>query len=129
MNDGIFIIGFFLFFFVAWVASGGPSKPISFAGPFITPVTTVGTTQSGYGTLPTGSQSVAATRSSLTSIQNTVSGLNKQVQDAKLFGTPSPYRGQVTIRDRKSTLLLRRQRRRLYCTLMRSPWSIPGCPL
>jgi hypothetical protein len=97
MSDGWFIIGFFLFFFAAWLGSGGPSKPISFAGPYITPITTIGTTQSGYGTLPTGSQSISATRASITNIQSQVNGLNKQVQDAKLFGTPSPYKGEVTI--------------------------------
>jgi hypothetical protein len=31
------------------VYSGGPNNPISFAGPYITPVTAPGTTQVGYG--------------------------------------------------------------------------------
>ena len=97
MSNGVFIIGFILFFFAAWVASGGPNKPISFAGPYITPVTTISTTQTGYGTLPTGTQTITATKSSISNLQAQVNGLNKQVQDAKLFGTPSPYKGQVTI--------------------------------
>lgn len=97
MNDGAFILAFFLFFFAAWVASGGPTKPISFAGPYITPVTTVGTTQTGYGTFPSGSVSIGTARASVSGIQQTVADLNKQVQDARLFGEASPYKGDVTI--------------------------------
>ncbi|HEV7121585.1 MAG TPA: hypothetical protein VGN56_02015 [Candidatus Paceibacterota bacterium] len=99
MNDGAFILAFFLFFFAAWVASGGPTKPISFAGPYITPITTVGTTQTGYGTLPSGGAgaSISATRSTLSNIQQSVAGLNKEVQEAQLFGEASPYKGDVTI--------------------------------
>lgn len=97
MNEGVFLIGFFLFFFVAWVGSGGPNKPISFAGPYITPVTTVGTTQTGYGTLPTGSQSISAARGNLTNIQQSLATLNKKVQNQKIFGAASPHQGEVTI--------------------------------
>lgn len=97
MSDGVFIIGFILFFFAAWVASGGPSKPISFAGPYITPITTSDVRQTGYGDPTSGTVSIGAARSDLFSIQQAVTSLKNDVQDAKLFGTPSPYRGQVTI--------------------------------
>jgi len=97
MSDGVFIVGFILFFFAAWVASGGPSKPISFAGPYITPITTTGITQNGYGEQVKGNVNIGAARSDLFSIQQAVTNLKNDVQDAKLFGTPSPYRGMVTI--------------------------------
>jgi len=48
-NDLFLFIGIIIFFFVLWIYSGGPNNPISFAGPYITPITDVGTTQVGYG--------------------------------------------------------------------------------
>jgi hypothetical protein len=48
-NDILLFVGIIIFFFVLWIYSGGPNKPISFAGPYITPITDVGTTQIGYG--------------------------------------------------------------------------------
>ncbi|KND51555.1 MAG: hypothetical protein AB202_03225 [Parcubacteria bacterium C7867-007] len=96
MSDGAFLLGFILFFFVVWVASGGPNHPISFAGPYITPITTVGVTQTGYGDPITGIN-IGAARTDLFSIQRSVTGLKKEVQDAKLFGEASPYKGMVTI--------------------------------
>jgi hypothetical protein len=35
--------------FVAWATTGGPTRPISFAGAYITPITNEGQTQTGYG--------------------------------------------------------------------------------
>ena len=49
MGDGMLFLVGIIFFFILWVVSGGPTKPISFAGPFITPITNVGQTQKGYG--------------------------------------------------------------------------------
>lgn len=49
MNDAPLIIGGLVLLFVAWVYTGGPTKPISFAGPYITPITNVGQEQTGYG--------------------------------------------------------------------------------
>jgi hypothetical protein len=49
MSDGLFFTFVIGFFFVLWVASGGPSRPISFSGAYITPITNVNTTQTGYG--------------------------------------------------------------------------------
>lgn len=48
MSDGILFAGILLFFFVLWFISGGPTRPISFSGPYITPITDVGDVQSGY---------------------------------------------------------------------------------
>lgn len=49
MNDLWLFLGIILFLFVLWFYSGGPDKPISFAGPYITPVTAPGVQQIGYG--------------------------------------------------------------------------------
>jgi hypothetical protein len=99
MSDGFFFLSVFFFFFAAWLAGGGPNKPISFAGPYITPITNVGVRQTGYGgplnfNTSTG---ISSARSNLFTIQSSVDDLGKQVSDAKLFGTPSPRKGQVTI--------------------------------
>lgn len=49
MGGGTFIVGVLLLFFLLWVFAGGPSRPISFSGPYITPITNEGQTQAGYG--------------------------------------------------------------------------------
>jgi hypothetical protein len=49
MSDGVMVIGIFIFIFLLWAFAGGPSRSISFAGPFITPITNEGQTQIGYG--------------------------------------------------------------------------------
>lgn len=49
MSDAWLIIAIFVFAFVLWVSTGGPTRPISFSGPFITPITDVGDVQEGYG--------------------------------------------------------------------------------
>jgi len=50
MRNDIFLFGgIIIFFFVLWLYSGGPTKPISFAGPYITPITDTGVQSIGYG--------------------------------------------------------------------------------
>ena len=46
--DGLFVITCLFFLFAAWVATGGPARPISQQGPFITPVAQPGQGQQGY---------------------------------------------------------------------------------
>ena len=48
-SEFLFFLAMLVVFFVLWLAGGGPSKPISFAGPYITPITNVDQTQVGYG--------------------------------------------------------------------------------
>ncbi|MDR3547913.1 MAG: lamin tail domain-containing protein [Candidatus Pacebacteria bacterium] len=48
-SEGAIVIGIFLFIFILWAYTGGPSRPISVAGPYITPITNLGQTQVGYG--------------------------------------------------------------------------------
>jgi hypothetical protein len=46
--DALLVIIVIVFIFVAWVATGGPTHPISQAGLFITPVTRTGEESQGY---------------------------------------------------------------------------------
>ncbi len=97
-SDALFFFVVILFFFVLWYASGGPTKPISFAGPYISPITDVDTVQEGYGDgstySPSGSGSVWA---DIMSIQDRVSFLQRQSSEIKSFGEASPKQGLVSV--------------------------------
>lgn len=104
-SDVFFFLGVFLFIFVVWVATGGPDRPISFAGPYITPITDVGQTQQGYGTFnflgsfsarPSSSQTI---KNSIGDVTSQITQLQKQARKEQLFGTPSPYANEVRIQN------------------------------
>ena len=108
-SDGLFFLGVLVFFFVLWLAGGGPNNSISFSGPFITPVTGVGQTQVGYGdtslfrgginvtgTLPTV-RSSSEIRGNLQNIEYQLSNLQLDAKRQALFSSPSPKRGMVTL--------------------------------
>lgn len=82
-SDAVFFLGVLVFFFAAWLYSGGPNRPISFAGPYITPITDVDTNQQGYG-------DGGSFWGDITNIGNGLTGLQ---------GTndPSPLRGEVRV--------------------------------
>lgn len=90
-GDGIFFLGVLAFFFILWFATGGPSKPISFAGPYITPITDVDTVQEGYGDTPAVDFRSGGVWSNI--MGGSFSG------GANLGGVsnPSPYQGQVRV--------------------------------
>jgi len=102
-SDGLFFLAIFLLFFGLWLFGGGPTKPISFAGPYITPVTTVGVTQVGYGDQVSalrGSVHISTPSDisrSLSDAYDTLGRLQQQANDLALFGDSSPYKGKVTI--------------------------------
>lgn len=106
-SDGLFFLAIMVFFFVLWLAGGGPTKPFSFSGPFITPITDVGQSQVGYGTAEwltgvkvTGtlpSVNYQETRNSLSNIEYQLNDLQLQAKKEALFSTPSPKRGLVRI--------------------------------
>ncbi len=96
-SDAFFFGGVILFFFVLWLATGGPTKPISFAGPYITPIESPDSVQVGYGDTGASSGSSQDVRSSLSDAQYKLQQLQAQATSIQSFGTPSPYRGQVTI--------------------------------
>jgi hypothetical protein len=108
MSDGFFFLAIFFAIFVGWVATGGPNRPISFAGPYITPITNVGQTQAGYGSLtvghttftgtgPSASGSTGNTQQDIWNAQAKLATLQKNLRSSQLFGTPSPYVGEVSI--------------------------------
>ncbi len=88
MSDGLFFSLVVLFFFVLWVASGGPSKPISFAGPFVTPISTVSSVSSN--SKPEGSISAGIPTTSSYSghvfLTHFVSGLYTQNPEHEYLG-------------------------------------------
>ncbi len=99
-SDGILFTTVIIFFFLLWFVSGGPTKPISFSGPYITPITDTGQTQFGYdaeqwfGGNPTGGAGLFGGQQSIQGIGSIFSG---DADKVKAFGDPSPYRGQITI--------------------------------
>ncbi|MEK7079873.1 MAG: lamin tail domain-containing protein [Patescibacteria group bacterium] len=110
MSDGFFFVGVLFFFFLIWFVGGGPTRPISFSGPYITPVTDVNQTQQGYGSTNnwftgggTGSGSTATAktptevRSGLLNAEQELRRLQGVVTDLNAFGEPSPYKGMVKI--------------------------------
>ncbi len=106
-SDGLFFLAILAFFFVLWLAGGGPTNPISFSGPYITPVTDTGQTQIGYGggswvrgitvvgTLP--SVRNEEVRSGIINAEYKLADLQLEAKKQALFGTPSPKRGLVRI--------------------------------
>lgn len=90
-GDGIFFLGVLAFFFILWFATGGPSKPISFAGPFITPITDVDSVQEGYG-------STEPVDFRARSVWSDIMGGNFS-GGTSIGGVsnPSPYRGQIRV--------------------------------
>jgi len=109
--DFIFFLAIFIFIFVAWVATGGPKRPISFAGPFITPVTNSGQEQQGYGSWTdafesdsnwwqgnwSGFSGDGNPNEELSDVQSDLADAQRDLQEARLFGPPSVYKDQVTL--------------------------------
>lgn len=95
-HDAWFFIGVFVFIFIVWIAVGGPLHPISFTGPTLAEPQELGGgtylqfPRAAYGI---GHSSVSLPGSSDSggsdSIPAPVYGIP--------FGTPSPYRGIVTL--------------------------------
>ncbi|MDB4992502.1 MAG: hypothetical protein JWL75_747 [Parcubacteria group bacterium] len=99
---------FFLivFFFVAWVYSGGPTHPISFAGPYITPITNVGQTSDGYGDPITKGNVSSSFTNWVGSGSNTSSGSNSTknvVTDAKSSYVGTVHFGNSNTQGRTSS--------------------------
>jgi hypothetical protein len=87
MSDGLFYSLVVVFFFILWVAGGGPTKPISFAGAFITPITNEGQTQTGYGPQISLNSKISAGGASVSTGERT----NTSIPDT------SPYAGEVIL--------------------------------
>ncbi|MDP2651920.1 MAG: hypothetical protein Q8O94_02175, partial [bacterium] len=99
MHDAWFFIGVFVFIFLIWIAVGGPLHPLAFTGPTLALPGELGggtylqlpRAQFGIGSanvsLPGSSNGTS--ESSGTSVPSFVGG--------SVFGTPSPYRGIVSM--------------------------------
>src|ERR1700733_15275110 len=87
MSDGFFFTFVIVIFFLLWVAGGGPTKPISFAGAFITPITNEGQTQTGYGPKLNFNTKISAGGASLSATERT----STNIPDT------SPYAGDVVL--------------------------------
>jgi hypothetical protein len=99
-SDGLFFFGVLAFFFILWLSTGGPTKPISFAGPYISPITDVDSVQYGYGdaeAYPGYGSSGGGIWSNIMDIENTLSSLQRDSSEIRAFGEASPARGQVTV--------------------------------
>lgn len=48
-DDLFFFLGILILLFVVWVGTGGPSRPISFSGPYLHGITRTGTSAEAYG--------------------------------------------------------------------------------
>lgn len=107
-HDAWFFIGVFAFIFLIWVATGGPSHPISFAGPYLSSPAPLGTgTYIGLPKAPfgLGNSNVQLanpdTGSSASYDPGTISG-GGSLGNVN-FGPPSPYRGKVTLSHQVSS--------------------------
>lgn len=91
MNDDIlFVLGIFVFAFLLWLGTGGPMHPLAFTGPILY--------GSGGVVLPQTSTNIHRTHVSNNYINTTNTHTSSpNVPVTPLFGTPSPYRGIVTM--------------------------------
>lgn len=101
-HDAWFFVGIFAFIFLVWIATGGPSHPISFSGPTLAQPQELGggtylsfpRADFGYGKgadvhLPGSSEGGGSISGSSAGTPTSISGVD--------FGSPSPYRGKVSL--------------------------------
>lgn len=108
MHDAWFFVGIFVFIFLIWVATGGPLHQIAFTGPRLAQPGALG--GGTYLQLPRAPMGIGSNNVSLPgssdgggSLPNNSSNSGSQDQTVPTFtggtpfGTPSPYRGLVTM--------------------------------
>lgn len=99
-HDAWFFIGVFVFIFLIWIATGGPLRPISFAGPSLAqPDVLGGGTYLSFPRAPytIGTSDVVLPGSSGGGSISDNSDAIPPFVGGTSFGTPSPYRGKVTM--------------------------------
>lgn len=100
-HDAWFFIGVFVFIFLIWIATGGPLHPISFTGPSLAQPDVLG--GGTYLSFPRAPYKIGTSDVTLPGASDGSSvsgGSNQQLPTfvgGTSFGTPSPYRGKVTI--------------------------------
>lgn len=96
-KDILFFVAILAFIFGAWVVAGGPSRPISFAGPYLYPIAGPGEIAQPYslGQNPNVSPDES----------DTLDDLRDQIDNTNDFGEPSPYKDLITITHNTSGAL------------------------
>ena len=94
MTNGLFFTLIIVFFFMLWLVGGGPTRPISFAGPFITPITNLGQTQSAYGPKVSGSITAGGSKISIGSKSAPEAGAVNAYASTAIPNT-SAYAGKI----------------------------------
>src|ERR1035437_2472587 len=102
-HDAFFFIGVFVFIFLIWVATGGPTHPLAFTGPSLSEPGALG--GSSYLSLPQSPFPIGTSQTVLPGSSNSYTsgspGSNSNATPAPLagiaFGPPSIYRGVVTL--------------------------------
>ena len=102
-NDAWFFIGVFVFIFLVWAATGGPTRPISFTSPLLSQPEELG--GGTYLHFPRASFGIGGSYISLPGSSDGGSVSSYSSNNAPLpvlvgggvFGTPSPYRGLVNM--------------------------------
>ncbi|MEK7144485.1 MAG: hypothetical protein AAB794_01340 [Patescibacteria group bacterium] len=97
MHDAWFFIGVFVFIFLIWVSTGGPLHPLAFTGPRLSLPQELG--GGTYLQFPRASFTIG---DGSTSLSGPSSGSRTDTPvptfvGGSTFGTPSPYRGIVTM--------------------------------
>ena len=107
MHDAWFFVGIFVFIFLIWIATGGPLHPIAFSGPALNQPEELG--GGDYLQLPRSPFTIGSGHTTLSGSSGGGSGYSYQSADSAIpslngvaFGTPSPYRGAVTLTHRIS---------------------------
>ena len=100
-HDAWFVIGIFVFIFLIWIATGGPTHPISFEGPALEQPQELG--GGDYLALPRAPFGVGSTYISLPGSSSGGSTYETGMPALPLFvngiafGNPSPFRGRVSL--------------------------------
>lgn len=92
-HDAWFFIGIFVFIFLVWIATGGPTNPISFTGPTLSQPGALG--GGTYLELPKAPFSIGGGNYNLPGSSG--SGGSSPFPSDIAFGNPSPYRDVVRV--------------------------------
>ena len=99
MHDAWFFIGVFVFIFIIWIATGGPTRPLAFTGPSLAQPDVLG--GGTYLQLPRAPFGIGGTNvvlpgsSSGSNVYNNAGPQSSPTIIGGVFGPSSPYRGIV----------------------------------
>ncbi len=107
-NDAWFFVGIFIFIFLVWVATGGPTRPISFAGPTLAKPQELG--GGTYLQLPRAPTKLGSSKTTDSSGDVNYSNYTRNYYGSSgsgrplsgplygiPFGTPSPYTKEISL--------------------------------